>query len=301
MLATFAVLSAPVEVPTASADRPTLPDQWSATMTTQVNSTVPNIPSGAPHMNMPSFRTPLPFWRVHDGGEGDNPAGAMRTSHSLPQLPAQSQSSARLRSFTKAQWSVVSRRAVRASGTFVITQYYDYTNKLLRKDLSDGTTKMYDYGTLVDSGSAPWPPFPSPQGFKFRTNDIENSCCWLWLVQNQSGSSIPEAETMSKFSVEKNAKDVGSDERGEHWHSHTWFPFTQNDDWWFKNGTVAYQNSYFKIPRVGFTIENTTYSNVKYGPIDPSVFAHPDSRPQFGKCKQCGVDSACPMWQCMQN
>lgn len=263
MLATFAVLSAPVEVPTASADRPTLPDQWSATMTTQVNSTVPNIPSGAPHM--------------------------------------QSQSSARLRSFTKAQWSVVSRRAVRASGTFVITQYYDYTNKLLRKDLSDGTTKMYDYGTLVDSGSAPWPPFPSPQGFKFRTNDIENSCCWLWLVQNQSGSSIPEAETMSKFSVEKNAKDVGSDERGEHWHSHTWFPFTQNDDWWFKNGTVAYQNSYFKIPRVGFTIENTTYSNVKYGPIDPSVFAHPTSRPQFGKCKQCGVDSTCPMWQCMQN
>ena len=58
------------------------------------------------------------------------------------------------------------------SGTFTITQYYDYKNKLLRKDLSDGTSKMYDYGTLVDSGSAPWPPFPSPQGFKFRTNDV---------------------------------------------------------------------------------------------------------------------------------
>lgn len=64
---------------------------------------------------------------------------------------------------------------------------------------------------------------------------------------------------------------------------------------------MAFSNSYFKIPKIGFTISNTTFDNVKYGPVDPSVFAHPDSRPGFGKCKQCGVDSQCPMWQCMQN
>jgi len=211
--------------------RPVIPDQWAGTMTSKVNSTVADIPSG----------------------------------------------------------------------TFTVTQYYDYTNKRLRKDFSDGTSKMYDYKTMVDSGIAPWPPFPSPQGFHFRTDDIENSCCWLWLVQNQTGSNIPTAETMDKFEVESNAKDVGSDARGEHWRSHKWFPFTQNDDWWFKNGTVAYSNSYFKIPKLGYTISNTTFTNVKYGPIDPSVFAHPDSRPTFGKCKQCGVDSECPMWQCMQS
>lgn len=209
---------------------PQLPDQWSATMTSKVNSTVRNIPTG----------------------------------------------------------------------TFTITQYYDFTNKRLRKDMSDGTTKMYDYSTMVDSGAAPWPPFPSPQGFHFKTDDVENTCCWLWLVQNQSGSSIPTIEKMDKFQVEKNVKDVGADARGEHWHSHKWFPFTQNEDWWFKNGTLAYSNSYFKIPKMGYTIANTTYTNVKYGPIDPSVFDHPDSRPAFGKCKQCGVDQKCPMWQCMQ-
>ena len=47
-------------------------------------------------------------------------------------------------------------------------------------------------------------------------------------------------------------------------------------------------------------MSNGTYNNVKYGPVNKTVFAHPDSRPTFGKCKQCGVDDACPMWQCMQ-
>ena len=30
-----------------------------------------------------------------------------------------------------------------------------------------------------------------------------------------------------------------------------------------------------------------------------TVFDHPDSRVTFGKCKECGVDDECPMWQCM--
>ena len=47
-------------------------------------------------------------------------------------------------------------------------------------------------------------------------------------------------------------------------------------------------------------MSNGTYSDVKYGAVNKTVFAHPDSRPTFGKCKQCGVDDECPMWQCMQ-
>ena len=110
---------------------------------------------------------------------------------------------------------------------------------------------------------------------------------------------------MSKLEVEKNAQDVGPEAKGEHWNSVKKFPFLQTDDWWFKNGTLAAQNTYVNISigskiKEGWLMSNGTFDDVKYGPIDDAVFAHPDSRPTFGKCKQCGVDDACPMWQCMQ-
>jgi len=186
-------------------------------------------------------------------------------------------------------------------GQAVIKQWYDYTNKRLRKDFDDGTTKMYDYKTLVDPGMEKEPKFPSPQGFKFRTDDIENSCCWLWLIDDDT----QQPERMDRFEVESNAKYVGTDPgRGEHWLSVKKFPFLQTDDWWFVNGTLASSNSYFNIPgstpASGWVMANATFADVEYGPIDDSIFAHPDSRPTFGKCKQCGVDMECPMWQCMQ-
>jgi hypothetical protein len=188
-------------------------------------------------------------------------------------------------------------------GVSVVKQWYDYTNKRLRKDFDDGTTKMYDYKTLVDPGMEKKPAFPSPQGFKFNTNDIENTCCWLWLLDSDTGN----AETMDKFQVEDNAKDLGPDGvKGEHWLSVKTFPFYQTDDWWFKKGVLSSSNSYFNIPGKssvsGYVMSNATFQNVSYGPasVPAEVFAHPDSRPTFGKCKQCGVDDACPMWQCMQ-
>ena len=95
----------------------------------------------------------------------------------------------------------------------------------------------------------------------------------------------------------------GAEPRGEHWHSHKWFPFTQDDDWWFKNGTLSASNTYIHIPGKtpvsGWTMANATYTDVTYGPIADSVFAHPDSRPTFGKCKRCGFDDQCPMSFCM--
>lgn len=185
------------------------------------------------------------------------------------------------------------------TGLSVIKQWYDYSNQRLRNDFSDGTTKMYDYKTLVDPGLEKNPKFPAPQGFKFRTDDIENTCCWLWLID----PNTQQNEEMEQFSVESNAKDAGATPQGEHWVSVKKFPFLQTDDWWFKNGTIAIQNTYINIPGhtsvSGYLMSNGTFDNVKYGPIDDSVFAHPDSRPTFGKCKQCGVDSECPMQQCM--
>ena len=65
------------------------------------------------------------------------------------------------------------------SGTEVIKEWYDYKNKMLRKDFDTGVTKVYDYKTLVDPGmekpGGPGnnPRFPSPQGFKYRTDDIK--------------------------------------------------------------------------------------------------------------------------------
>jgi len=192
-----------------------------------------------------------------------------------------------------------------------IKQWYDFDDKLVRLDRADGTTKMYDYKTLVDPcpvGNCPGQPkFPTPQGFKFRTGDINNTCCWTWLID----SDTQEPETMEKFEVESNAKLVGTDARGEHWLSVKRFPFLQTDDWWFTapnssypDGILVASNSYFLIKGhtsvSGYVMSNGTYNNVKYGTVDKSVFAHPDSRPTFGQCKQCGVDDECPMWECMQ-
>ena len=73
-------------------------------------------------------------------------------------------------------------------------------------------------------------------------------------------------------------------------------------DWWFQKGELAASNTYVNIPTKGYIMSNGTYENVEYGnsSVPDSAFAHPDSRPTFGKCKQCGVDDECPMWQCMQ-
>ena len=183
-------------------------------------------------------------------------------------------------------------------------QWYDYTNKRQRLDRDDGTTKMYDYKTLVDPcpvGQCPSsrPKFPSPQGFKWQTDDMDNTCCFVWLVD----SDTKEPETMDRFEVESNAKLMGSDARGDHWLSVKKFPFLQTDDWWFKNGTLTASNTYFDIPGhspvSGYGMSNSTFSDFTTT-IDPTVFDHPDSRVTFGKCKECGVDDECPMWQCMQ-
>jgi hypothetical protein len=190
------------------------------------------------------------------------------------------------------------------SGSVVIKQWYDYKNRRLRKDFDNGVTKMYDYKTLVDSGIAPHPRFPSPQGFKFRTDDIAGTCCWLWLIDNTTEPGAETPETMDALEVEKNAKDVGADAKGEHWSSVKKFPFLQTDDWWFNktDGRLSASNTYVKIPKEGTIMSNGTFQDVQYGPesVPASVFAHPDSRPEFGKCKQCGVDDECPMWECMQ-
>ena len=107
---------------------------------------------------------------------------------------------------------------------------------------------------------------------------------------------------MEALEVEKNAKDIGPESKGEHWSSVIRFPFLQTDDWWFNetDGRMAASNTYVNIPFKGHITSNGTFDNVVYGDgsIDPTVFDHPDSRPVFGQCKQCGVDDECPMSEC---
>lgn len=194
------------------------------------------------------------------------------------------------------------------TGLATATQFYDYTNKRVRIDRDDGTSKMYDYKTLIDpcptgrpghGCPSSRPNWPSPQGFKFNTDSIENSCCYVWLVDSDTG----EAETMEKFALEDNSKEVGHDARGDHWLSVKKFPFLQTDDWWLgPNNSVVASNSYFIIPGQspvsGYVQSNGTYTNW-VNTVDASKFEHPDSHPTFGKCKECGVDSECPMQECM--
>jgi hypothetical protein len=147
------------------------------------------------------------------------------------------------------------------SGVAVIKQWYDYTNKRIRKDFDNGVTKMYDYKTMVDAGNNPHPRFPSPQGFKFRTDDLAGTCCWTWLIDNTTNPGSEEIETMERLEVEKNAKDIGPTKtpyEGEHWSSVKRFPFLQTDDWWFNStdGRLAASNTYVKIPKEGTIMSN---------------------------------------------
>lgn len=189
------------------------------------------------------------------------------------------------------------------SGNVVIKQWYDFKNGRLRKDFESGDTKMYDYKTLVDAGNHKFPRFPSPQGFKFKTDNIANTCCWLWLIDNTTNPGSEDPERMDRLEVEKNAKNLGNDTKGNHWSSVKKFPFLQTDDWWFNttDGRLSASNTYVNIPKEGHIMSNGTFNDVQYGAeaVPESIFAHPDSRPDFGKCKQCGVDSECPMWECM--
>lgn len=154
------------------------------------------------------------------------------------------------------------------TGTGVTKQWYGYTNKRKRLDFDDGTSKIYDYKTLVDPGNERKPAFPSPQGFKCRTDNIASTCCWLWLVDDNE-----DPDRMEKLEVEHKAKDVGADPRGEHWSSVIKFPFLQTDDWFFRNDgndTLSATNSYVKIPgktsESGYVMSN---SNVRQRPVRP--------------------------------
>ena len=119
--------------------------------------------------------------------------------------------------------------------------FYDHGNKRQRKDFGDGTTRVYRYDKMVDP---PLPPVkgepiaPTPMGFKFRTNDPDQTCCWLWLWDPQTQMS----EKMFHYEIDERAKDLGPDASragAEHWQKTHWFPFKSGNDWWTTNGTLV--------------------------------------------------------------
>lgn len=136
------------------------------------------------------------------------------------------------------------------------------------------------------------PPFATPKGYEFRTNDPDVTCCWLWLMD----ADTKDADRMFEEKIDPKAKDMGPSPLyggTEHWHKSGWFPFKTTGDWYTNNGTLLHADQYTNIPKEGDVITNTTYSDVKVGPIPESAFAHPDAKPTFGKCKQFGKDPRC--------
>ena len=69
-------------------------------------------------------------------------------------------------------------------GVKTYKQFYDYTNKRLRKDASDGMTKVYRYDKNIMPPLQPGPndpDFASPKGYQFQLSNPDLNCCWLWL------------------------------------------------------------------------------------------------------------------------
>lgn len=175
------------------------------------------------------------------------------------------------------------------------TQLYDYGNKRLRKD-GGGHTKVYRYDRRI---APPLPPVagepiaPTPMGFLFDTNSMEN-CCWLWLWDPKTQM----ANRMFEISVDKNSVDLGPSAKhggAEHYQKKGSWPFTHIADSYFSNGTLVAQDTFASMVS-GTTVGNTTYSNVVVGAIDVSNFAHPTVNPglpHLGKCKQFGKDPMC--------
>ena len=56
---------------------------------------------------------------------------------------------------------------------------------------------------------------------------------------------------------------------------------------------ILQYNSFVNIPTQGTITTNLTYQNWTAGDIDISVFDHPASVQQKGRCKQFGVDPEC--------
>ena len=186
-------------------------------------------------------------------------------------------------------------------GVKTYKQYYDYSNKRLRKDATSGMTKVYRYDINVQTPIHPGPndpEFASPRGYQFQTNNPDLNCCWLWLVDTSDGRPYT-TDRMFQVQIPKGAKDIGASSRfggTEHWAGSSAWPFKSTGDWYVKNNNQIVQyNSYVNIPTQGTIIENMTYTNYTTGPIDVSVFAHPNatSNRHPGKCGQFGVDPMC--------
>ena len=67
-------------------------------------------------------------------------------------------------------------------GVQTYKQFYDYTNKRLRKDASNGMTKVYRYDKQIMPPITPGPmdpDFASPKGYQFQLNNPNLNCCWL--------------------------------------------------------------------------------------------------------------------------
>ena len=184
-------------------------------------------------------------------------------------------------------------------GVKTYKQFYDYTNKRLRKDESSGMTKVYRYDKNIMPPISPGPndpDFASPKGYQFQLSNPDLNCCWLWLVDTSNGKPF-YPDRMFKTQIPNGAKDMGTSPKfggTEHWEGSSTFPFTSTGDWYVKNNNEILQyNSFVNIPTQGTITTNLTYQNWTAGDIDISVFDHPASVQQKGRCKQFGVDPEC--------
>jgi hypothetical protein len=186
-------------------------------------------------------------------------------------------------------------------GVTTIQEYYDFDHNRLRRDSSNGVAKVYRYDELVMPPEEPVhgdPKYACAKGYQFQLSNPDNTCCWLWLVDDEEP---PLPSEMYKIAIPKGAKDVGPSPLyggTEHWSGSSRFPFKATGDWYLKNGTLVQYNNFVDIPKSGTILTETSYLNFTAGDIDVSVFAHPEGPLPHGKggpCKEFGQDPKCDM------
>jgi hypothetical protein len=142
-------------------------------------------------------------------------------------------------------------------GTQTYTEYYDCTcfgivacqtteqyvfvtvvNKRKRLDFTDqGYSKVYRY----DVQDRNHRPFPAPRGYKFDLGPSKLSCCWVWLVDSDTGDN----EEMDEVKIPAKATDRGATTKNgvsvEEWFAKGTVVLAESESDWFvgENSTIT--------------------------------------------------------------
>jgi len=131
-------------------------------------------------------------------------------------------------------------------------------NKRKRLDFTDqGYSKVYRY----DVQDRNHRPFPAPRGYKFDLGPSKLSCCWVWLVDSDTGDN----EEMDEVKIPAKATDRGATTKNgvsvEEWFAKGTVVLAESESDWFvgENSTIVQVNQKIRLKKSPSTT-NQTYT-----------------------------------------